>query len=63
MHFIIAAYALVVISKMDYEEDSFCNIFGRDPSVWVSDQEMIIDLFNTCYRNVPLDGSSDERKK
>ena len=48
---------------MDYEEDSFCDICGRDPCVWVSDQETIINLFNTRYGNIPVEGSRDERKK
>ena len=48
---------------MDYEEDSFCDICGRDPCVWVSDQETIINLFNTRYGNIPVEGSCDERKK
>ena len=48
---------------MDYDEDCFCDICHRDPCVWVSDQEMIIDLFNTRYGNIPVGGSHDERKK
>ena len=47
---------------MDYEEDSFCDICGRDPCVWVRDEEMIINLFNTCSRNI-RGGYRDERKK
>ena len=48
---------------MGYEEDSFCDICGREPCVWVSDQETIINLFNTRYANIPVEGSRDERKK
>ena len=34
MYFILAAYALVVISEMDYEEDTFCDIFVAEAHVY-----------------------------
>ena len=49
--------------KMDDEEDTFCDICGRDPCVWESDQGLIHNLFESRFATIPVEGSLEERRK
>ena len=48
---------------MDDEEDTFCDICGRDPCVWESDQGLIRDLFESRFATIPVEVSLEERRK